>query len=247
MLTENNRKKAVFSADDFGISKLANVNILRAVRSGKLDRVEVMISENLSQEEVRELKNSGVKLDIHLHLVDYNSNYWRGDRRLHESAVRRSVLFFIKYIFGKTAPEKVELQWAIQIEKFEEIFGQVPDGIGSHEYIHYFPPYLRVVLRLKERYRIPFVRFGRKEFNCNNPVAKALNWLRRRNLSMLDRKKIETTDRMVSFDWTNNLDFLEKLPEESLTEVVFHPEREDELAFLEKLWPSEKDKLAKFA
>lgn len=235
MIAENNRKKAIFSADDFGISKLANVNILRSVRAGKLDRVEVMISENLSPDEVRELKNSGVKIDIHLHLVDYNSNYWRGDRRLHEGAIRRAAMFFLKYVFGKTAPEKVELQWAIQIEKFEEIFGQVPDGIGSHEYIHYFPPYLRAVLRLGEKYGIPFVRFGKTEFICDDSVAKVLNWLRKKGLASIQKTTLRTTDRMVSFDWVNDLNFLDKLPEDSVTEVVFHPERQDELDFLEKI------------
>lgn len=235
MLNEKNRKKAIFSADDFGISKLANANILRAARTGKLDRVEIMISENLNPEEVRELKNAGVKLDIHLHLVGYNSNYWRGDRRLHEGAIRRALLFSLKYFLGKTAPEKVELQWAIQIEKFEEIFGQAPDGIGSHEYIHYFPPYLRAVLRLGKKYQIPFVRFGRTAFICDNSVAKVLNWLRARGLKNIRKTTLRTSDYMVSFDWIGNLAFLSELPEGSVTEVVFHPEREDELKFLERL------------
>ncbi|MFA5961697.1 MAG: ChbG/HpnK family deacetylase [Parcubacteria group bacterium] len=235
MLDEKNRKKAIFSADDFGISKLANVNILKSLRTGKLDRVEVMISENLSADEVEELKKSGVKLDIHLHLVDYNSSYWRGDRKLKESPIRRAIVFILKYLMGKTSPEKVGLQWAIQIEKFEEIFGQVPDGIGSHEYIHYFPPYLRTVIQLGEKYKIPFVRFGKKEFNSSGPVAKALNWLRKKSLVDMRKTTMYTTDYMVSFDWVNELSFLRNLPAGSLTEVVFHPEREVEFDFLGKV------------
>jgi predicted glycoside hydrolase/deacetylase ChbG (UPF0249 family) len=235
MLDEINRKKVTFSADDFGISKLANANILRVARTGKLDRIEIMISENISPEEVMELKHLGIKLDIHLHLVDYNSNYWRGNRRLHEGAVKRAVMFGLRYFFGKTAPEKVELQWAIQIEKFEEIFGQAPDGIGSHEYIHYFPPYLRSVLRLGEKYKIPFVRFGKVSFVCDNSVAKVLNWLRKKGLESIKKTTLKTTEYMISFDWMGNLNFLSGLPEGSLAEVVFHPEREDELEFLEKM------------
>lgn len=235
MLDNETRKKAVFSADDFGISKLANVNILKAVRMGKIDRVEVMISENLNHEEVRELKDSQVKIDIHLHLVDYNSNYWRGDRRLSEGTIKRVVMFSLRYLLGKTIPEKVELQWAIQIEKFEEIFGRTPDGIGSHEYIHFFPPYLRAVIRLGERYKIPFVRFGKTNFEYNNFISKALNWLRKKGLKNIKKTTLKTTDYMTSFDWGNKLDFLNNLPEGSLTEIVFHPEREDELRYLEKL------------
>ncbi|MEI7425598.1 MAG: ChbG/HpnK family deacetylase [Candidatus Moraniibacteriota bacterium] len=235
MLNEETRKKAVFSADDFGISKLANVNILKAVRMGKIDRVEVMISENLNAEEVRELKNSQVKIDIHLHLVDYNSNYWRGDRRLSEGTIKRVIMFLLRYLLGKTVPEKVELQWAIQIEKFEEIFGKAPDGIGSHEYIHFFPPYLRAVIRLSKKYDISFIRFGKTDFEYNNFISKALNLLRKKSLKNIKQTKLNTTDYMTSFDWGYNLDFLNNLPAGSLTEIVFHPEREDELKYLEKL------------
>jgi predicted glycoside hydrolase/deacetylase ChbG (UPF0249 family) len=235
MLNNETRKKAIFSADDFGISKLANANILKAIRMGKIDRVEVMISENLNEEEVRELKDSQVKIDIHLHLVDYHSNYWRGDRRLSEGAIKRVIIFFLRYLCGKTVPEKVELQWAIQIEKFEEIFGKAPDGIGSHEYIHFFPPYLRAVIRLSKKYDISFIRFGKTDFEYNNFISKALNLLRKKSLKNIKQTTLSTTDYMTSFDWGNKLDFLNNLPTGSLTEIVFHPEREDELKYLEKL------------
>lgn len=235
MLEKKDRQKAVFSADDFGISKLANANILRMIRMGKLDRVEIMISENISPEEVAELKRSGIKLDIHLHLIDQNSDYWQGNRRLHESALPRVFSFLFRYIAGRTVSEKVELQWAIQIERFEELFGRIPDGIGSHEYIHYFPPYMKVVLRLGERYGIPFVRFGKKGFVCDSLVAKVLNRLRVKSLTEVAAGKLVTTDHMISFDWVNNLNFLERLPEGRTAEVVFHPERDDEFRFLERL------------
>ncbi len=235
MLDQETRKKIIISADDFGISKLANANIFRLIKTGKLDRIEVMISENLNADEIEELKNSHIKLDIHLHLVDYNSDYWRGNRRLKESALKRIILFFWKYIAGKTSAEKVELQWAIQIEKFKEIFGRIPDGIGSHEYIHYFPPYLKVIIRLSEKYNIPFIRFGKKSFDCKNPIAKVLNWLRKKGLTQIKKTNLKTSDFLVSFDWFDNLKFVDNLPPETQTEIVFHPEREEELKFLEEL------------
>lgn len=233
----DNRKKdnVFFSADDFGISKLANVNILALLEKGKLDRVAVMISENLSSDDVRKLKNSGAKIDIHLHLVKQGSDYWRGNRLLREGIAKRVFCFFLNFFSGKASPQKVALRWAVQIEKFREIFGKNPDGIGSHEYIHYFPPYLKETIRLAKKYQIPYLRFGINDFTCERrPVAQVINWLRKQTRGQVAESNLETTDHMFSFDWFGNLDFLENLPTKTTVEIVFHPEREDEFEFLAK-------------
>jgi predicted glycoside hydrolase/deacetylase ChbG (UPF0249 family) len=228
-------RKIYFSADDFGISKLANVNILKVLRRGKLDRVAVMISENLSPDEVNELKESGAKLDIHLHLVPKGSDYWRGNRLMRESAAKRLVLFLMNYMTGKFGTQKVALQWTVQIEQFREIFGKNPDGIGSHEYIHYFPPYLKETAKLAHKYEIPFFRFGLSDSQSHSFVSRAINYLRKYGKEHVIASDLTTTDHMESFDWYDNLLFLDKLPPNSSAEVVFHPEREEEMTFLENL------------
>jgi predicted glycoside hydrolase/deacetylase ChbG (UPF0249 family) len=225
-----NRERTIISADDFGISILANNNILELVRQRKIDRIEVMISPNLSAEEVEEIKNSGIKIDIHLHLIKADSDYWQGNRRFKEGAVKRLIIFVFNYIFRRTSPDRVELKWAIQIERFRELFGKTPDGIGSHEYIHFFPPYFRVALKLAERYSIPYIRLGNLSGSEENMVAKILNWLRRKNLAAFKRSKLSSSDYMVSLDWVEDKfgEFMRMLPEGSKTEVVCHPEREEE-------------------
>jgi predicted glycoside hydrolase/deacetylase ChbG (UPF0249 family) len=62
-MSNETRKNLIISADDFGISRLADVNILRLAEEGKVDRVAVMMSPNLSDREVERLKNSNVKID----------------------------------------------------------------------------------------------------------------------------------------------------------------------------------------
>lgn len=236
MIHIDKNKRIIISADDFGISKLANVKILDGVRRKVIDRVEVMVSENLSEEEIEELRNSGVKLDIHLHLIRHDSNYWQGDRRLKEQAAKRLVAFAFNYLTGRKSSDKVELQWAIQIEKFRELFGRNPDGIGSHEYIHFFPPYLKAVLNLAGRYGIPYIRLGKRFFPFENDVARILEWLRKKNIRRHWKDdKLETSDFMASFDWISDWEsFIKDLPDESETEVVFHPEREEEFLFMEE-------------
>ena len=235
MLNNNSENRIIFSADDFGISKLANVNILKMVGMKKLDRVAVMISENLSGDEAEELKRSGVKIDIHLHLVPQNSDYWRGNRLMRESASKRLIFFFANYLTRRTGAQKVALQWAVQIEQFREIFGKNPDGIGSHEYIHYFPPYLKETIKLAQKYGISYFRFGRRDYACSSFVSKAINYLRKFGKKFVLDSNLPTTDYMISFDWHDNLSFLKKLSATDSAEIVFHPEREEELKFLTDL------------
>ena len=225
----------IISADDFGISKLADVNILKLVEAGKIDRVEVMMSPNLNLEEVSRLKNSQVKIDIHLHLIKDDSDYWRGDRRLKEGAFKRMVLFVFNYFSGKSSSEKVELKWAIQIEKFREVFGKNPEGIGSHEYIHFFPPYMKAVLKLAKKYEIPYVRMGNKDLKAENMVSMVLNWLRKKNVKKFQESGLLTSPYMASLDWAKNLGDIEKIiPMDGKTELVCHPEREEEFGFMKE-------------
>lgn len=231
-----NRKNLIISADDFGISKLADVNILALAEAGKVDRVAVMVSPNLSESEIGRLIATGVKTDIHLHLIKDDSDYWTGNRRLKEGAAKRMVLFVANYITGRAGSEKVALRWAIQIEKFKEIFGRNPDGIGSHEYIHFFPPYMKEVLKLAHKYQIPYVRLGRRELVCDNVVSRVLNWLRKKNLAKFKKSGIGTSDFMASLDWAPDFEkAIEIIPKEGISELVCHPEREEEFAMLKKI------------
>ena len=233
MLDQTKKQKIIFSADDFGVNALANANILQLAKAGKLDRVEVMINTSLSKADALALQATGVKLDIHLHLIDYDCDYWQGNRHLERGALKRIGLFIANYLSGKSNVQKVTARWEDQIEKFRELFGAYPAGVGSHEYIHFFPPYFKIALNLCEKYQINFLRFGNTAFHHSTVISKILNWLRGQNIPYFKKTNLETSDYLVSFDWTNNLDFVADLPKESRVEVVFHPERKEEWTFLQ--------------
>jgi len=235
MLDQIDRKKIIFSADDFGVNALASANILQLAKAGKLDRVEVMINASLQKAQALELQATGVKLDIHLHLIDYACDYWQGNRHLERGALKRMLLFVGHYLSGKNSTQKVTARWEDQIKKFKELFGTYPAGIGSHEYIHHFPPYFKIAVGLCEKYKISFLRYGLGNFEHSCLISKILNWLRGQNRQYFKKTNLETSDYLVSFDWTDNLEFITSLPTESRTEVVFHPERAQEFGFLQEL------------
>lgn len=232
-----NKKTLVISADDFGISQWANENILSLNAEKKLDRVEVMVSDNIGEDDIQKLLDSGVKIDIHLHLAKDKLGHWQTNRRVIEKgAVKRIFIFLFAYFFGDNRPKMVELEWERQIREFVRMFGKVPDGISSHEHIHFFPPYFKVITKLAKRFRVPYIRFGNLSSNGHNKICIIMNFLRKLSKQRFIKSGLETSDYMVSFDWIDDFDFyINRMPDDTKIEVVFHPELQSEYDFLKKI------------
>ncbi|MFH0968949.1 MAG: ChbG/HpnK family deacetylase [Patescibacteria group bacterium] len=225
MLNKDIRKKVIVTADDFGISEIANRKILELAESKKVDRVAIMASGILPQEDVNALLHSGVKLDIHLNMTEK----FKGSRKLKEGIVKRSSLFLARYIGRQISASKVKKEWEEQIQKFKEIIGRYPDGLNSHQHIHYYPSYFKVAAELSEKYSIPFIRCGKKGFLGKiNGVKQILAVLRRVDMRYLKKNRLQTSNYLVSLDWINNFgEFLNNLPDGTI-EITFHPERREE-------------------
>jgi predicted glycoside hydrolase/deacetylase ChbG (UPF0249 family) len=219
-----NREKLIISADDFGISRKANQNILNLIRAGKLNRVSVMSEGVFDRQEIEELKNSGIKLDIHLNLNEKIGS----KRKLHKPVWYRGIFFVLKIIFMVNNKAVIRKKWQDEIQKFIEIFNQKPDGINSHEYVHFFPAYFPIALELARKQNIQYVRLGEKDLKEKGIVCRILNYLRKGNLNKFHDSKMETSDYMVSLDWLSETNhFLNNIPE-GKTELVLHPERKEE-------------------
>jgi hypothetical protein len=218
---ESHRQRIIVSADDFGVSPRANRNIRFLMSLGKIDRVGIMAYGKFSDNEINELIKSGVKLDIHLDIL----HAFHENRKKRRSAILRIIEFVGKIITGKLSSKKVEQEWRAQIEKFREIFGKNPDGINSHEHVHFFPPFFKVALKLETEYSVPYIRFGDSVFMLHNkPVAHILHWLRRIDRKACLEAGCVSSGSFVSLDWIKDVDkFLSKLPEGTI-EIACHPE-----------------------
>ena len=239
----------IISADDFGVSEIANRNILTLAREKKIDRTAVMMGGRISKEDAKDLLETGIKIDIHLHLLEKDFFATR-EKEAGRGVLRRGIIFLIDVTGGRFAPAKVKLIWKKQIEDFHVLFGRYPDGLNSHEHMHFFPPFFRVALSLKEKFGISFLRLGKWEYKLGLKFSAAsfiLNTLRR-----LDARwnhifvtpphiakdlpdVLNTSDFLASFDWIADKDsFFENLSEPGQTELVFHPERPEEFKFLQE-------------
>jgi predicted glycoside hydrolase/deacetylase ChbG (UPF0249 family) len=237
MLEKKIRENIILAADDFGKSEKANRNILELAKAGKLDRVSVMADGVFLPREIEELKNVGVKLDIHFELI------WQKRRRnlLGDKALRQMAVFFLNYVWGdwhvpenpRSGKKSVSKEWGKQIEKFRKIFGRVPDGISSHEHTHFFPPYFGIAINLAEHFNIPLVRFGKKGFLGNGDAKQLiLGVLRQVNCRNFFNSKLNSADYFSSLDWIGDVGCFLKNPLEGEVEIACHPERDGELEII---------------
>lgn len=230
---QEKRKNLILTADDFGKNELANRNILRLAKLGKLGRVSVMADGDFAPGEIEEMKNTGVKLDIHFELA------WQKKRRniLRASALKRGMNFLVSYFRAGSGygTKQVSQEYERQVEKFRKIFGRFPDGINSHEYVHYFPPYFRIALKLAKKFNILYIRFARKELlrkkNITGLTLNVLHWLDNKKFR---EARLESSDYFSSLDWIGNMnEFLKNIPD-GKTEVACHPERKEEFELIDK-------------
>lgn len=224
----SNRENFIVNADDFGINHRASRNILFLVSLGKIDRVSVMLDGEMSDKEILELLQSGVKIDIHL-----SANLHTRPGRNNTSTFWRVMLFVWHVCSRKITRKKMLLAWETQIHAFRERFGKNPDGINSHEHIHFYPPLFAAVLELQEKFTIPYVRFGFQEKNSyGTTIGFMLLILRKLNSKQFISSPAVSSHYLTSLDWIHDIKtFLEVLPE-GQTEIVCHPERAQEFVLM---------------
>lgn len=224
-MTRNIRESFIVTADDYGIRQTAEP-ILRLVHEGKVDRVAVLI-HYVSSEQAEALKATGVKIDLHLELIGLLKS---GDKVL-ESALWRGINFLFCFTLGLVTVKKVEAEWRDQIERFEELFGRLPDGLNSHEHLHFFPPFFKVFIGLAQEYGVSYIRFGRHGMLTmfhSSPIGRLLALFWKRTSGWYAETNLATSDYLVSLDWLIDFQsFSEQLPAGSV-ELVVHLEREED-------------------
>lgn len=224
----SNRANMLISADDFGLNKRANHNILYLISLGKIDRVAVMMRGEISAQEALELINSGVKMDIHLDLTSRENKQTKGTNLF----IR--IFIFLKNYFRGTYNDKIVMEnWENQIAEFKKLFGKYPDGINSHEHIHFFPPLFKLLPKIQQKYPIPFLRFGSEGILTEkNKTGLILSILHKANNNIFKNSSFVSSNHLVSLDWIKNLDLFLTTLETGTTEIVCHPHRAEEFVML---------------
>lgn len=223
-------QSAIIAVDDFGANPRANKKIIKLIKNKKIDRVAIMIKREISKEEIKILKKSEVKLDLHLELFPNEKAKPTG------GILKRGFRFYFKYLRGDFYSSKIKQLWSEQIKDFEEIFGQKPDGLNSHEHVHLFPYFFKITCHLAKKNKIKYIRLGKNgQPFVNKIIRHILQRLYKKNKKIFNKfPTLQTSRYMLSLDWIikskNPSRFLK--PE---TEIVCHPGRKNEYLFLKNL------------
>lgn len=232
-MEESIRKKLIIAADDYGIRETSKP-ILELAEKGMLDRVAVF-AELVTDEDMQALLQTRVAIDIHLELMHLLKSGYEDTG----GALSRGMNFLIRRIFGMVNKDLVRAEWRRQIVLFQSRFGRLPDGLNSHEHVHYFPEFFPVIAELAKEFGIGYVRLGKKGIikgSHGGLTAIILAFFGRRNRKSLLEHGRGSSESLTSFDWFSGQDeflALVRVSEYSDIEVVFHPERPDEKQVLE--------------
>jgi predicted glycoside hydrolase/deacetylase ChbG (UPF0249 family) len=226
---KKDKNKLIISADDFGINVNANRNVLKLVKFNKLDRVGILVNGNYTEKEISLLLKSGIKIDLHLNATE-NKLPRNCEKR---GILHRSVKFITRFISGKTGAGVMRMEWEKQIEKFVTIFGRQPDGLNSHEYVHFLPAYFKIIVNLAKIHNISYLRFGEMGIiKCPNGVSQILNYLHKKNKKTFLESRLKSSSYLISLDWISNLEKKGADFPPGEIEIACHPERVSEMKIL---------------
>ena len=205
-----NNKKFILAADDFGLTKEINQGVKRAIESGVVTYVSLMVSAKETPTAVNIAKeNPELTVGLHVeadHVLGISGNVWsaEGLRSLMESAKERSII------------KKVMRVSEDEIKKFLDM-GFEPTVINSHMNIHFFPTIFPHFVELSARYSFKYMRFSPHDpllEYTDIPVRKELGWMEQ----MLKGAGIGYSDWYIA----SSFHFFPPELKEGTTEIMFH-------------------------
>jgi predicted glycoside hydrolase/deacetylase ChbG (UPF0249 family) len=210
-------RQFVINADDFGFTRDVNAGIVHAHREGVLTSTTLMANGEAFDDAVR-LARETPTLDIGCHLVLVQGSSLVTGRPLPETP-REVVAALVRRRLD------VYAELRAQIEKIISA-GISPSHLDSHKHTHIVPSVFKVVIRLAQEFRIPFVRlpldrtapYGKFPCRLADPLYRRMG----------ERRGVRMTDHFIGYRLTGTLDEQSLAGalatiEEGSTEFMCHP------------------------
>jgi predicted glycoside hydrolase/deacetylase ChbG (UPF0249 family) len=163
MCKEEMIKRLIVSADDFGLDSSINEAVEAAHRDGILTSASIVVNGACYDEAIG-IARRCPRLGVGIHLT-FNgekpvaqpslvSSIIDSDGRLLEDHARMCV----DILTGKVSLEDIAIECEAQIARFLTA-GIIPTHIDSHRHIHLFPPVLKALVRILDKYGIKKMRW----------------------------------------------------------------------------------------
>lgn len=230
------RDRLITNLDDFGLYPNVDTDIVRWLDPRKISRCSVITNLSDISFLTSWIRGSGISLDVHLNATIEKPIMSMGSSFTQLVNSPRRLVFVKKIITKEIDPRKIRDRWEDQIRGFIKIFNRSPDGINSHEHLHFIPSYFKIALELSQKYNIPYIRLG--EILPIIPLEYRtwiLGALHRRIYTSFKESNLSTSSVLYSYDW-GRLDLSQiekKFPID--TEVILHANQKEDYRALKTL------------
>lgn len=255
-MVQNNPRRVIFNADDFGLDLAVNAAVESAYQNGVLTTASLMVGAPEAADAVRRARAlPGLGVGLHLTLVD-------GMPLLPAAQVPDLVdangrfaadlwLRGVRYFFLPRVRRQLAAEIRAQFAAFADT-GLLLDHANAHKHLHLHPTVLRLMLDIGQDFGLQAVRLPWESLRlarCGGahgfaPAFWAF-FLRPWLASMrrkLDRRGLLHNDLLCGLDATGHMNaprllrMLSCLPEAGIIEVYFHPATKQS-ALLKTLMP----------
>ncbi len=205
-----NSKYLIINADDFNLTDGVSRGILECYDSGVLTSTTVLmtlpVKTNLFQLfKSRPFLGKGIHLSLTLGEAVHPKTPFQ---------LIRSHLNHLEQINEHDAFREYDAQ----IRKFEKNIGCLPTHVDTHHHIQHAPNILRAIIRISNKYNIPFRQF--------NGLPKTIRDHFTKNKIFLTHHLLEDLDASNHWTETKIIKQLKKL-NSGITEIMCHPGRAD--------------------
>lgn len=236
-------KKFILNADDFGMSKEFNKAVLEGCNNGFLTSASLCANGEAFNAAVNDILPECPEIGIGVHLNIIEGKSLTKCRLItdNEDNFNKGYLYFILNSNKKEFLEQIETEFRAQIEKIQQ-FTKI-DHIDSHVHTHAIPNIFKLVCKLAEEYKIPYVRTQhedmyfvpdvKKHLNFSFPIniikVLLLNFFTSKNKPVLKKYGLKTNDKILGVSYTGMMDSqtieygLKNIESAEITEALIHP------------------------
>ena len=240
----DNMQRLIINADDFGISSKVNSAISECFRRFMITGTTLMVNMPHAEEAAQLAKDEGFyeRVGLHLNLtsgypltgnIRSFSCFCSKDGRFNASFQKKTSerLYLTRDEAGAAAEEMEE-----QIKKYLSL-GLDNKHLDSHHHVHTNPSIYPSLEPLIKKYGIRSIRLSR---NIYGRMSFLKAFYKKHYNARLKKSGIYTTDYFGSFtDFKRGYD---KIPENSLTEIMVHPMYSDSGELLDTEIPMDREK-----
>lgn len=235
-------KHLIINADDYGICLSVNYAVENLIKAGRLHDVSVLTNFSFFESAADFLtRHVEVSAGIHLNIVeglpispadkvkillDADGNFLN---------LKRILTNFISAPFAVAAA--VETEWRAQIELLLNS-GLKISHADSHQHIHAFPPFWKILIKLCREYEIPAVRMSGEKNHIRQRCAAGFALRQAANFSetFFPNPNLKLNNHFLGFKRAGSYGETEMITdlanlENGVTELCIHPSLDDGIPY----------------